>query len=123
MAWMLSMTVWPATVSCAPLTISVAGHTVIDSIQAISRLSSEEFYRLYGQSTNRALVFTNVTSGEGAMVALRVLNPTPNAVVLQGLDDENVWEHAAELARIDGYSLAACPTDLDEMLARVRDLP
>jgi len=102
---------------------TVAGHTVIDSIQAISRLSSEEFYRLYGQSTNRALVFTNVTSGEGAMVALRVLNPTPNAVVLQGLDDENVWEHAAELARIDGYSLAACPTDLDEMLARVRDLP
>ncbi len=102
---------------------SVAGHTVIDSIQAISRLSSEEFYRLYGQSTNRALVFTNVTSGEGAMVALRVLNPTPNAVVLQGLDDESVWEHAGDLARMDGYSLAACPTDLDEMLARVRELP
>ncbi|PSP69545.1 transcriptional regulator [Halobacteriales archaeon QH_8_67_27] len=102
---------------------TVAGHTVIDSIQAISRLSSEEFYRLYGQSTNRALVFTNVTSGEGAMVALRVLNPTPNAVVLQGLGDESVWEHAAELARIDGYSLAACPTDLDEMLTRVQDLP
>ncbi|WP_459192645.1 helix-turn-helix domain-containing protein [Halosimplex sp. J119] len=102
---------------------TVAGHTVIDSIQAISRLSSEEFYRLYGQSTNRALVFTNVTSGEGAMVALRVLNPTPNAVVLQGLDDESVWEHAADLARIDGYSLAACPTDLDDMLARVQELP
>jgi len=102
---------------------TVAGHTVIDSIQAISRLSSEEFYRLYGQSTNRALVFTNVTSGEGALVALRVVNPTPNAVVLHGIDEDGVWEHAPDLARIDGYSLAVCRTDLDEMLGRLRELP
>ncbi|MFB6150492.1 MAG: helix-turn-helix domain-containing protein [Haloarculaceae archaeon] len=102
---------------------TVAGHTVIDSIQAISRLSPEEFYRLYGQSTNRALVFTNVTSGEGAQVALRVVNPTPNAVVLHGIDAASVWDHAADLARIDGYSLAVCPTDLDEMLGRLRELP
>jgi len=45
----------------------VNGHTVIDSIQAITRLSSEEFYRLYGQSTNRALVFTRVTRGESPL--------------------------------------------------------
>ena len=32
----------------------ISGHTAIDSIQAITRLSSEEFYRLYGQSTSRA---------------------------------------------------------------------
>ncbi|PSQ39820.1 transcriptional regulator, partial [Halobacteriales archaeon QS_9_68_42] len=42
---------------------AIAGHTVINSVEAIKRLSSEEFYRLYGQSTNRALVFTNVTRG------------------------------------------------------------
>ena len=102
---------------------TVTGYTVIDSIQAISRLSPEEFYRLYGQSTNRALVFTNVTSGEGHTVALRVLNPTPNAIVLHGIDADSVWEHASRLARIDGYSLAVCPTDLDEMLAQLRELP
>jgi len=102
---------------------TVAGHTVINSIQAISRLSSEEFYRLYGQSTNRALVFTDVTSGEGPLVALRVVKPTPNAVVLHGLDDETVWRHAAELARVDGFSLAVTDTDLDEMLASLRELP
>ena len=43
---------------------TIAGHTVIDSIEVIQRLSSDEFYDLYGQSTNRALVFTNVTRGE-----------------------------------------------------------
>ena len=102
---------------------TVAGHTVIDSIQAISRLSSEEFYRLYGQSTNRALVFTNVTSGEGPLVALRVANPTPTAVVLHGLDEASLWDHADDLARVDGYSLAVCPTDLDEMLDELREFP
>ena len=102
---------------------SVAGHTVINSIQAISRLSSEEFYRLYGQSTNRALVFTDVTSGEGALVALRVVTQTPNAVVLHGLDETTVWEHAADLARVDGYSLAVSDADLDGVLDALRALP
>ncbi|MCU4753915.1 helix-turn-helix domain-containing protein [Halobacteria archaeon AArc-curdl1] len=94
----------------------ISGHTVINSIQAITRLSSEEFFRLYGQSTNRVLVFTGVTRGESPLVALRVVNPTPNAVVLHGLDEADLWEHAADLARIDGYSLAVTTMPLEEML-------
>ena len=95
---------------------AVTGHTVIDSIQAITRLSSEEFYRLYGQSTNRTLVFTGVTRGESPLVALRVVNPTPNAVILHGLEEEDLWDHARDLARIDGYSLAVTAEPLDDML-------
>ncbi|WP_265112155.1 helix-turn-helix domain-containing protein [Halosolutus halophilus] len=94
----------------------ISGHTVIDSIEAITRLSSEEFFRLYGQSTNRVLVFTGVTRGESPLVALRVVNPTPNAVILHGIDEPDLWDHAADLARIDGYSLAVTTEPLDEML-------
>ncbi|MFA9416928.1 helix-turn-helix domain-containing protein [Natrinema sp. HArc-T2] len=94
----------------------VSGHTVIDSIEAITRLSSEEFFRLYGQSTNRVLVFTGVTRGESPLVALRVVNPTPNAVILHGIEEADLWDHAADLARIDGYSLAVTNTPLDDML-------
>ncbi|WP_207589391.1 helix-turn-helix domain-containing protein [Halomontanus rarus] len=100
----------------------VSGHTVIDSVQAITRLSSEEFYRLYGQSTNRALVFTNVTRGEGVGIALRVINPTPNAVILHGLEEEELWDHAADLARIDGYSLAVSAVSLEELLDSLAEL-
>jgi len=102
---------------------TVAGHTVIDSVRAIQRLSSEEFYDLYGRSTNRALVFTGISRGESPLVALRVVKPTPNAVLLHGLDRESVWEHAADLARIDGYSLAVTTTPLDELLEGLADLP
>ncbi|SNZ05687.1 putative transcriptional regulator [Natronoarchaeum philippinense] len=102
---------------------SITGHTVIDSIRAITRLSSEEFYRMYGQSTNRALVFTGVTRGESPLVALRVVNPTPNAVVLHGLEPDELWEHAPKLATIDDYSLAVSNADLDGMLDAMRELP
>jgi len=100
----------------------VNGHTVINSIEAITRLSSEEFYRLYGQSTNRALVFTGVTRGESPLVALRVVSPTPNAVVLHGIEAEDLWEHAADLARVDQFSLATSTRDLDDCLADLQAL-
>ncbi|GAA0228867.1 helix-turn-helix domain-containing protein [Haladaptatus pallidirubidus] len=100
----------------------ITGHTVIDSIEAITRLSSEEFYRLYGQSTSRALVFTNVTRGESPLVAIRVVNPTPNAVVLHGLDADNLWEHASKLAQLDGFSLAVTDCDKEAMVDAMRDL-
>ncbi len=102
---------------------TVAGHTVIDSIEAIRRLSSDEFYNLYGRSTNRALVFTNVTRGESPLVAQRIMNPTPNAIVLHGITEEAVWEHAADLARIDGFALAVTDIDRETLLDRHHELP
>ncbi|MEZ3116414.1 helix-turn-helix domain-containing protein [Halobaculum sp. MBLA0147] len=101
---------------------TVNGHTVIDSIEAITSLSSEEFYRLYGQSTDRALVFTEVTRGESPLVALRVVTPTPNAVILHGVDAADLWEHAPRLARADGFSLAVSTAPLETALENLRAL-
>jgi len=101
----------------------VSGHTVIDSIQAITRLSSDQFYQLYGQSTSRVLTFTGVSRGESPLVALRVINPTPNAVLLHGIDEDDLWDHAPDLAAIDGYSLAVCDTPLEEFLGDLREFP
>lgn len=102
---------------------TIAGHTVINSVEAIKRLSSEEFYRLYGQSTNRVLVFTDVTRGESPLVALRVVTPTPSAVVLHGIDDDDLWEHAPALAQADGVSLATTTEPLEELLDSLREFP
>ncbi len=102
---------------------TIAGHTVINSVEAIKRLSSEEFYRLYGQSTNRALVFTDVTRGESPLVALRVVTPTPSAVVLHGIERDALWEHAPALASADGVSLATTTEPLDSRLEALREFP
>ena len=101
---------------------TITGHTVINSVAAIKRLSSQEFYRLYGQSTRRALVFSEVTRGESPLVAMRVVNPTPDAVVLHGLDEADLWEHAPALARVDGFSLAICDAEDEDLLEALGEL-
>lgn len=98
-------------------TSTVNGHTVIDSIEAISTFSTEEFVRLYGQSTSRVLVFTGISRGESPLVALRVVSPTPNAVILHGIDRAALWEHAAEVAALEGYALSVTSVPLEELLA------
>lgn len=99
---------------------TVTGHTVINSVEAITKLSSEEFYQLYGQSTSRVLVFTDITRGESPLVALRVVTQTPNAVVLHGIDTEDLWDHAPKLANVDGYALATCQTPVEELIDTLR---
>lgn len=101
----------------------VTGHTVINSVEAITTLSSEEFLHLYGQSTSRVLVFTEITRGESPLVALRVVNPTPNAVVLHGIDTDALWDHAPTLARMDGFALGITDTDIDEVMDGLQALP
>ncbi len=101
----------------------ISGHTVIDSIEAITRLSRDDFFRLYGQSTQRVLVFTNVTRGESPVVAMRVVNPTPTAVLLHGIGPDELWEHAPDLARIDGFALGVADGPLSELLETMRGLP
>lgn len=102
---------------------TISGHTLIDSISAIAELPSEEFYRLYGQSTNRVLGFTNVTRGESPLVALRVVNPKPNAILLCGLTEADLWEHAPALARRDGVSLAVTELEADGLRNRLSGFP
>ncbi len=60
------------------------GHTVLDSIATILSLSGDAFYKVYGSSTERALVFTKVSMGRSPMVAIRVYPLKPRMVVLHG---------------------------------------
>ena len=62
----------------------VYGHTVIDSVVAILSMSSEGFYRIYGRTTERVLLFTNVSLGRSPLVAIRVYPLKPRVVILHG---------------------------------------
>ncbi len=60
------------------------GYTVIDSLKAIVSLSSEDFKRFYGMSTERALIFTGVGTGRSPLVAVKVAGIPPGMIVLHG---------------------------------------
>uniref|UniRef100_A0A7C3M9U1 Helix-turn-helix domain-containing protein n=1 Tax=Archaeoglobus fulgidus TaxID=2234 RepID=A0A7C3M9U1_ARCFL len=99
---------------------AIHGHTVIDSIKAILSLNAFDFYRLYGLTSERALIFTKVSTGRSPMVAVRVSNLKPSAVVLHGLRANDVDEMAVKIAEIERISLIVTRMEVKEMIKRLR---
>ncbi len=62
----------------------IYGYTIIDSVKAITDLKFQEFIKLYGITTERALIFTNIRSGRSPLVAIKVTNLRPAIVILHG---------------------------------------
>ena len=75
------------------------GYTIIDSYKAVLSLSADDFKRLYGLTTERALVFTGVTTGRSPMVAVKVIGITPGMVILHG-ELKHVDELGVKIAEI-----------------------
>lgn len=62
----------------------VYGYTILDSIKAILYLSGNDFYVMMGQTSERALIFTKVTTGRSPMVAVKVSPIKPAVVIIHG---------------------------------------
>jgi len=87
-----------------PYGVRLYGYTVVDSIKTIYALSGYDFYRIFGATTERALVFTKVGMGRSPLVAIRVSQLKPRVVVIHG--PREVDPLAIELARREGLVLA-----------------
>ncbi len=96
----------------------VNGYTIIDSIKAILTLNAYDFYRLYGYTSERALIFTKVSTGRSPMVAVRVANLKPSVVVLHGL--KKVDEIAIKLAEADKVGLVVTNLPVEDVVDRLR---
>ncbi|ASI99922.1 helix-turn-helix domain-containing protein [Thermococcus celer] len=99
----------------------IYGYTVIDSIRAILEMSSEEFLKLYGWTTERALVFTKVTTGRSPMIAVRVQGLKPAVVVLHGV--KKLDELAVKLAERERVPLVVSRASSEaELITGLRTL-
>ncbi|MDH5201096.1 MAG: helix-turn-helix domain-containing protein [Candidatus Bathyarchaeota archaeon] len=88
----------------------VFGYTVIDSVKAIQMLSGLDFYRIFGATSERALIFVGVSRGRSPMIAVKISPFKPRIVVLQGKIVE-VDPLAIGLARNEGIPLAVSRLD------------
>ncbi len=110
-----------ADVICGNLDQSVYGHTVIDSIRAIMNLSANEFNRIYGWSTERALIFTGVSNGKSPMVAIRVTPFKPRCVILQGISTADINPIVPKLAEKDNITLFCVKKSIEDIVERLRE--
>ena len=99
----------------------IYGYTIIDSVRAISELSFEQLIRVYGSTTQRALIFTGVTTGRTPMVAIKLTNLQPGLVILHGI--ERVDEVAKSIAQAENIPLAICRLEnVDDIGMKLKDL-
>ncbi|MEM0449206.1 MAG: helix-turn-helix domain-containing protein [Methanomassiliicoccales archaeon] len=86
----------------------IHGYTIIDSMKAITSLGSMDYLKIYGWSSERALIFTGVRFGRSPMIAIRAHPLKPAMVVYHR--PEHVDELAIRLATLEGLPLVR--TDL-----------
>ena len=83
----------------------IFGYTVIDSLKAIQMLSGLDFYRIFGSTSERALIFSGVSRGRSPMIAVKISPFKPRIVILHGVDGETD-PLAVMLAKNEGIALA-----------------
>jgi len=78
----------------------ITGYTVIDSKRAIEALSGSEYTQLFGASSERALIFTNVENCILPMMIIRVCNLKPRIIVFHKTAPDNETLKLAEYEQI-----------------------
>jgi len=78
----------------------VHGYTVVDSRKAVEALSGQEYTQLFGATTERALIFTNVENTSLVMMIVRVSSLKPSVVVFHKTKPDETTIQLAEYEQI-----------------------
>jgi putative transcriptional regulator len=97
------------------------GYAVVDSLGALNELSGQAFAKLFATMDQRALVFTQISTGRSPLVAVKVGEGKPGLVVLHGRGE--VEYLAVELAEREGIPLLVSKLEsANELIRRLREL-
>jgi len=98
----------------------IYGYTIVDSLKAIISLSSADYLKIYGWSTERALIFTNVHYGRSPMVAIRAHPLTPAMVVY--IRSDAVDPLAVKLAKLEKIPLVSTELSTEDVIKKLNEM-
>ena len=102
----------------------IYGYTALDSVKAIISLTPQQLLCLYGGTTQRAAILTNVSTGRSPMVAIKAsqmgtsVAVKPAVVILQGVKELD--RLAVKIA--DSIHLPLCVSELKSTEHVIREL-
>jgi len=99
---------------------NVKGFTLVDSVRTIEAINSGDYNRLYGWSTERAIIFTGIRYGRSPMIAIRVHPVKPTVVVYHR--PGSVDSLAIKLADRENIPLVVTSISLDELKKKIINL-
>ena len=95
----------------------VYGYTIVNSLKTIMLLSSNDYMKIYGWSTERALIFTDVHFGRSPMIAIRAHPLTPALVVYDKPD--TIDPLAVKLSRLERIPLVTTDASVETIVERL----
>jgi putative transcriptional regulator len=107
-------------VSPVDLHRDIHGYTLLDAPRAILSIDASRFVEVYGWSTQRALIFSNVKYGRSPMVAIRAHPMKPAAVVFS--NPGRIDSLAVRLSEVENIPLLSTPLGPAEILGRLEEL-
>jgi putative transcriptional regulator len=102
----------------------IYGYTALDSIRAIVSLTPQQLLKLYGGTTQRAAILTNVSTGRSPMVAIKAsqigtsIAVKPVVVILHGVKELDLL--AVKIA--DSIHLSLCVSEIGSTEDLVREI-
>ncbi len=91
----------------------VYGYTLINSLRVILDLPYSQFPRLYGAMSERAFIFTEVSTGRSPLVVIRVSALKPSIVILHGI--KKVDQLALKIAEKEMIPVLTTEMNTDEI--------
>ena len=107
-------------VSRVDLHRDIHGFTVLDAPRAILSIDASRFVEVYGWTTQRALIFSNVKYGRSPMVAIRAHPLKPAAVVFSA--PGRIDPLAVRLSEIENIPLLTTSLAAPAVLERLEEL-
>ena len=107
-------------VSHVDLHRDIHGFTVLDAPRAILSIDASRFVEVYGWTTQRALIFSNVKYGRSPMVAIRAHPLKPAAVVFAA--PGRVDPLAVRLSEVENIPLLTTALAAPAVLERLEEL-
>jgi putative transcriptional regulator len=98
----------------------IHGFTMLDAPRAILSIDASRFVEVYGWTTQRALIFSNVRYGRSPMVAIRAHPLKPAAVIFAS--PGRVDPLAVRLSEVENLPLLTTPLGNPELLERLEEL-
>jgi len=100
---------------------NIYGYVIVDSMRAIVELAPEDFVKFYDHIIDKVVVFTGIKSGKSPLVAIKVTNIKPSAVIIHGPKDlDSVAERIAKTENIP-VILSYSPS-VDELIRGLNSL-
>jgi putative transcriptional regulator len=98
---------------------TIYGFTLIDSLKVILNFQYSDFQKLYGRTSERAFIFTQVSTGRSPMIAIKLAPIKPSIVCIHGLKKKDVDDLAIKISDVEGIPLVLLTESIEKITERL----